>query len=368
MIPLFLRNHVLHILSGYKGDFPLSDYLKKYFRDQPKAGSRDRKMVSAAVYCFYRCAKGIAFSNPPEDLLLASAEAALSLIQADGVTDTSGVFSFDPGQNFPSAISFSSGITRKEWLRSMLHQPGLFLRIRNGRDRIEALLKQQNITFENVTENTISLPMGTNADALLPPKSFVVQDASSQKTGEYFAPKKGEHWWDVCAGAGGKSLLLADKFPGLSLTVSDKRNTILSNLTDRFRRYGLAVPQGVLVDAADTHDLAAKMSGRTFDHIICDVPCSGSGTWARTPENFYFFKPETIQDFHDLQVQIVTNATTYLKPCGTLIYITCSVFQSENEDVVNKLAEATGMSIRECKVINGIPLRADCMFVAVLEK
>ncbi len=114
--------------------------------------------------------------------------------------DINGLFSYD--------IELSSGITKNEWLASMLTQPDLFIRIRKDKGKIISLLNGAKIPFTFVTEHCISLPNGAKIDALLPEDCYAVQDASSQQTGTFFHPKKNELWYDCCSGAGGKSLLL----------------------------------------------------------------------------------------------------------------------------------------------------------------
>jgi 16S rRNA (cytosine967-C5)-methyltransferase len=119
---------------------------------------------------------------------------------------------------------------------------------------------------------------------------------------------------------------------------------------------------------ADATAVAARTGKELYDHIICDAPCSGSGTWARTPEQLYFWQPDKVHEFAALQLTIATNASKLLRPGGRLIYITCSVYQAENEGVVNALIAATGMRVLTQSLINGTTLKADSMYVAVLQK
>jgi 16S rRNA (cytosine967-C5)-methyltransferase len=117
---------------------------------------------------------------------------------------------------------------------------------------------------------------------------------------------------------------------------------------------------------ADVAQLRKALGNQRFDRIICDAPCSGSGTWARTPEQFYFFHPETLASFTALQTTIATNVASYLRPGGTLYYITCSVFVQENEAVTGAVCGKTGLQLVRSRLINGISMRADNMFIAEL--
>jgi len=365
-----MRQVLLHfdtIIRTYDGKLPLAHYLKNYYKQHPILGSRDRKMLTGFAFGWYRTAKGAAENVVKEQMQLWLTSGDWSTSQfADWFLQAGN--SFSHGALFPFATPLSPGITRDEWLRSMTTQPNLFIRIRKDRERIQALLKEAGIPFTAITETCLALPNGAKIETLLPPASYVVQDASSQQTGSWFHPAKKEKWYDCCSGAGGKSLLLKDKEPTVKLTVSDKRASILHNLQDRFRLYGHNLPEAIVTDVSDAGQLGKALGNERFDKIICDAPCSGSGTWARTPEQLYFFNPETLPSFAALQTTIATNVARYLNPGGSLYYITCSVFKQENEDVVNALVEKTNLTLHSAQIINGASIHADSMFIAELLK
>jgi len=382
----YIRQHIQAIITDYNGGVPLTHYLKNYFRLYPKLGSRDRKLLSEMAYSWYRCAKGwddeIAFDKKIEACLFLCTvqeklaknilpedwafSATLSITARLQTLKEQGLY-FDINKLFPYPIALSDGINREDWLHSMLQQPDLFLRIRKEKEQVIKLLHNANISFAFLNDNCIALPNGSAIDKLLPEDAYVVQDASSQETGRYFHPKAGEQWYDCCSGAGGKSLLLKDIEPQVQLTVSDKRDSILHNLKSRFKQYHHTLPASYNIDVADKQQLTKQLSAQQFDAIICDVPCSGSGTWARTPEQLYFFQQRIVDDISALQKKISSNVTSVLKPNGRLIYITCSVFKEENEQIINELTKSTGLEVEEMKLINGIPHRADSMFVTVLK-
>jgi 16S rRNA (cytosine967-C5)-methyltransferase len=110
------------------------------------------------------------------------------------------------------------------------------------------------------------------------------------------------------------------------------------------------------------------MGDRRFDGIICDVPCTGSGTWARTPESCYFFKTDSIAEYAQRQAAILRNAGTYLKENGKIIYITCSVFRAENEEVIESIAAEGALQIKSAELINGLSIGADALFAAELRR
>jgi 16S rRNA (cytosine967-C5)-methyltransferase len=345
---------------------PLAIFLKNYFRQQPKLGSRDRKVLSSMAYSWYRCEKGVSQGASVEDKVAKCLELCEQQILQMAIAPSQLAFELDA--LFPYEISISEGITRTAWLESMLRQPDMFIRIRKDVRRIEAILQQHSIPYKQISEKCIALPNGTKADAILPATDYVVQDASSQATGDHFEPKKQEQWWDCCCGAGGKSLLLKDLEPSVRLTVSDRRDSIIHNLKQRFKLYGHQLPMAIVTDIADAAAVKAALGNQLFDNIICDAPCSGSGTWARTPEQLYFFDPASINKFSTLQTAIAVNAAKHLKPGGKLFYITCSVFAQENDQVVAEVVRQTGLEVLSGKIINGISIHADSMYIAELQK
>lgn len=382
----YLRIHIHRIIESYKGTVPLAHYLKNYCRNYPQLGSRDRKLLAEMAYCFYRFSKGLndelELSKKLDACLflsenyLPSLEKLLpqewlpkpnSLQEKIAILNQHNIH-FISEKCSVFSIELSQGISLQEWKYSLLQQPKLFIRIRKNHQAILSMLLVNEFPFEQLTNDCIALPNAAAIDKLLPSADYVVQDASSQLTGNYFHPQPKENWWDVCSGAGGKSLLLKDLEPSVQLTVSDVRPSILHNLSKRFRLYSHVQPQKIVADFADYKALPKELSNKTFDNIICDVPCTGSGTWARTPEQVYFFDEKNILSFSERQGKILTNAASYLKATGRLIYITCSVFKEENEKVVLDVATKNNLEVVSMNLINGIPQKADCMFVTVLKK
>lgn len=365
----YLQQHINTITESYKGDLPLAHFLKNYFKQYPILGSRDRKILSGLLYSYYRAGHGFEGKAWFDELSRQwfSEPKKFSDFSLHQWINGHKQFSFDINGLFPYNVQLSDGIERNEWPISMLTQPELFIRIHKNKVRIVKLLNDAGIPYSFVTDTCLALPNGAKIDALLPADTYVVQDASSQRTGSYFKPKKGEQWYDCCAGAGGKSLLLMDAEPGVRLTVSDRRESIIHNLKQRFHLYGHKPPESIVVDVADKAQLDAALKNRKFDNIICDAPCSGSGTWARTPEQLYFFAPASVEEYSSLQRSIAGNVSRFLAPGGRLIYITCSIFRQENEDVVSSIENDTSLKNIDMQIINGTGIKADSMFVSVLQ-
>jgi 16S rRNA (cytosine967-C5)-methyltransferase len=383
----YIWHHIDKVINTYEGEMPLSRFLKSYFREHKKLGSRDRKIIAAMLYSWYRCSKALPAELSFEDKIrscLFICETNLPhllpflpegwreqkmqpIAQRIAFLETAGI-SFKALQLASFSANLSDGIAAGAWLQSMLYQPDLFIRIRRNKGKIEEILRKNELAYREVASDCLALPNGSAVDKVLEEEDYVVQDLSSQSTGKYFSPGKNELWWDCCCGAGGKSLLLKDMEPAVELTVSDKRAGILHNLSERFRKYHLRQPTQIVLDVTNADAVRQQLNGQQFDHIICDVPCTGSGTWARTPEQLYLFKDKTLRDYAQRQKVIAGNIFPYLKKGGTLYYITCSVFKEENEDVVQSVLAASDLQLESQQLINGIADKADCMFIAVLKR
>lgn len=379
-----LINHIENVIAAYKGHPPLAIFLKQYFRQHARLGSRDRKAIAEAVYIYYRFAAFIKGREiPPIEIVaggLALSGSSNTFLHKI-LTDVNKSVLPPDWLSVKESLTLSNGLSREEWLRSMLQQPDLFLRIRKNKEIVSRRLKQAGIPYELhhmpvLGESCMAVPNGSRIDQLLDEGDYVVQDRSSQYSLQaamrHIDPEifRRKHMltWDVCSGAGGKTLLFKDMFPSITLYATDVRESILHNLRMRVKNAGLKGVETICVNTAEAGGLEQKMPGKYFDFIICDVPCSGSGTWARTPEQFYFFDEAAIGDFSMLQLSIAANAAERLKPGGILCYITCSVFSQENELVAEQLAESKGLRLKHHQIINGIPYKADCMYIAMLER
>ena len=251
---------------------------------------------------------------------------------------------------------------------SFLRQPPVWIKIKPGKEaEISAELKSENIAFDKYSDQALSFENELKLTDLQSFKKgfFRIQDLSSQLISEYYHASEGETWWDCCAGAGGKSLALLEDNPGIKLYASDIRESILNNLHERHNQAG---NRNINIFAADLSQPIINQKLPEFDGIIVDAPCSGSGTWARNPENLYYFDAETINSYQSRQISILTNAFPFLKTGKPIIYITCSVFKAENEDVISSFAKDNEVNIEEQKYLEGYKNGAENMFICRMIK
>lgn len=144
--------------------------------------------------------------------------------------------------------------------------------------------------------------------------------------------------WDCCAAPGGKTLILARRLGGAEIVASDVSVKRLAQTEARLRRYAYA--EQVKFVAADAAD--AKTVKGSFDLILCDAPCSGTGTLAANPEIRHRVKVEELARQAERQRAILNGALQRLAPGGRLVYSTCSLEPEEGERVVEAVVGQDG--------------------------
>jgi 16S rRNA (cytosine967-C5)-methyltransferase len=375
-------NSAKEILSLYQGQEPFASFAKKYFSERKKIGSKDRKQITGLCYSFFRTGKLTEGLPDKEKLLvglfLCSNEPVEILHHLKPewnektglpVKQKLSLLNYHSSAVFPWKEELSDGIEYEKFCESFFIQPDLFLRIRPGNAE-QVLLKLNNIpaSYEFISPFNIRLPNNFKAEGHFElNKEVVVQDYSSQRVMEVLPvrPDGEDKVWDCCAGSGGKSIMAYDLNPKIQLTVSDVRESILANLKKRFKDAGIKKYNAFTGDMTKP-DINLSESG--FDLAICDVPCSGSGTWGRTPEQLYYFDAKKITRYAALQQRIVSNAVKQLKPGGHLLYITCSVFKKENEMMADFMKQELHLVPEKKEMLKGYDRKADTMFVALLRK
>lgn len=384
-------NTAVAILRLYNGDQPFAAFLKSFFSGNKKYGSKDRKQISHLCYSYFRLGKIFApvsgndewlryqilaglflTSRQPSEILAAlkpeweqkvtgTTNEKISLLQSEAI-DT-----FPPvTQIFPWKDALSEGIDDVAFSTSFLQQPDVFIRVRPGfEDATRHQLEWSSLEHRQLLNNCFALPGQVKLEELFHiNRQVVVQDYSSQQVGQLLQmipAQQGLKVWDCCAASGGKSILAKDILGAVELTVSDIRESILSNCRKRLLEAGVPIKNSFTADLTRAAPIPLK---DRFDLIICDAPCSGSGTWGRTPEQLYYFEEQKIEEFQQLQQQIVQNIIPYIQKGGYLLYITCSVFKMENEEVVRCISRL-GPECVQMQVFKGWPQKADTMFAAL---
>lgn len=228
-------------------------------------------------------------------------------------------------------------------LESFLKEKPTTIRIREylvEKETVLESLEKQKVTVEKAPyiENAYYLKHYDYLPALdaFRMGTIQVQDVSSMLVGDIAAPKEGDYVIDLCAAPGGKTLCIADKLKGTGRV--DARD-ISRSKTDLIREN--AIRQNflnVVVSEKDASQLDSD-SLEKADILIADVPCSGLGVMGRKTDIKYKMNQARIQELAGLQRQILEQASTYVKPGGTLIYSTCTITNEENLDNVKWFTE-----------------------------
>ncbi len=383
-------NTAVRILDSYKGTQPFSIFIKDFFRSEKKYGSKDRKQIGHFCYCFFRLGKAVPdlpteertvlgiflCSTAPNDALQQlrpgwNKQASLPVKEKIAATG----HSFSLEEIFPYKEQVSDGINLEELAIAHLKQPDLFLRLRPGQgERVEQKLQQAGIIYEKITTDCLQLSNGSKIEDIVQlNKEVVVQDLGSQRVGAFLQSIKEEintkqelNVWDCCAASGGKSIMAKDILGNIDLTVTDIRESILVNLRHRFEEAGIKKYQSLVADLSAETSLPVHI--KNYGLLIADLPCSGSGTWGRTPEQLYYFQEKKIAEYASLQKKILLSVIPAITKGGYLLYITCSVFRQENEAQVDFIQTRFPLQLKKMEVLPGYNEKADTLFAALFQR
>ena len=348
---------------------PVSEALKAWGLNNRFAGAGDRAAIGNLVYDALRRRASHAFamgSDSPRALVLAVAlrdwgETPESLSDAfAGDNHAPDPLTPDEIAGATADLSTAPPATRAdipEWLapsleracgsdwvaegQAMAGRPSLDLRVNALKAAPEKVLKSLARFSPQPTAIApfgVTMPAGPR-DARTPNVTtdegylkgwFEVQDQGSQVVSALANAHEGEQVLDLCAGAGGKTLALAANMGNSGqIFAYDSDRARLAPIYDRLKRNGVRNAQVRAPHPGALDDLAGKM-----DRVVVDAPCTGTGTWRRRPDTKWKLTPDLVAQRQAEQAALLVEAAHYLKPGGTLAYITCSILPEENDDQV----------------------------------
>ncbi len=333
------------IIAAARDDGAPADRLaSQYFRERRYIGSKDRRAVRDLVWQAIR-----AFGERPD-----SGRAAMLGLAAD---DAALEACFDGSRYGPAALQphdareavkplpdwvcprLSALVTPDEW-PAMLTRAPVDLRINRLKDGDVDLAGAESIAgFPDLLRLPTDTPL---ADHPAFQAGLVeVQDAGSQAIVMACAAQPGMTVLDLCAGAGGKTLALAAAMGGKGrLIAADTNRARLSQLGPRAERAGaIAIEQRLLDPGKEAEQLADLADA--CDIVLIDAPCSGSGTWRRSPEARWRMTPQNLARTTALQAMLLDLAAPLVKPGGALVYAVCSILAEEGA------GQAAAFSVRQ---------------------
>jgi 16S rRNA (cytosine967-C5)-methyltransferase len=330
------------IIAARDGGAAADTLIARYFKTRRYAGSKDRRAIRELVYRAIRRS-----GDPP-----ASGRAALVGLARN---DPALAECFDGSPHTPAPLASdepgSAASVLPAWLaeridpaehEALLERAPLDIRINRRRADIDsvasALPEAVPLRF---APNGLRLPEGTAIETSAPWRDGLIeiQDEGSQLIAAAARAGPGMIVLDLCAGAGGKTLALADDMgdpAGGRLIASDSDRARLARLAPRAERAGVAHIETRLLDPGREFAALADLEGRC-DVVLVDAPCSGTGTWRRNPEARWRLTPARLAKLAETQARLLDIAAQLIGPGGVLVYAVCSLLDEEGADQVSAL-------------------------------
>ncbi|MFU7528312.1 RsmB/NOP family class I SAM-dependent RNA methyltransferase [Qipengyuania sp. ASV99] len=324
---------------------PADRLISEYFRARRYAGSKDRRAVREMVYAAIRLCGPRPASGRAAMLALARQDAQIAPLFDGSPHGPPTIGDSEKPAKTGVAVSWivgrlaASGI-EKQAARALLDRAPLDI-------RVNALKAERSTIALPEPGEPLSAPSGLRFPAGTPVDQWdayrdgliEIQDHGSQWVCEAVGAQPGETIIDLCAGAGGKTLALAARLGNAATLIAadtDKRR--LGNLAPRAERAGAQIERTVLLDPGRELEALAPWLGAA-DRVLVDAPCSGSGTWRRNPESRWRLDRAELDRLSQLQDHVLDIGAQLVRPGGTLVFVTCSVFDAEGPERIAAFLE-----------------------------
>ncbi|MGQ0828430.1 MAG: RsmB/NOP family class I SAM-dependent RNA methyltransferase [Bacteroidota bacterium] len=345
-------------------------------KQNSKWGSRDRHFIAETIYGMVRWWRLLEITaeieNPKTEKEYWKLFAAWCVINEIGLPDWKDFFEIDKSkliENYSRTKSVrkyresipdwldelgSKELGEKVWekeLAELNKKAKVVLRVNTLKTTLEELqkkLSEQNVEVEmicnasplwgEIKRGALVLKKRQQLNQLNEYKQglFEIQDASSQLIAGFLQVQPGMTVIDACAGAGGKSLHIAAMMKNAGKIISmDVEERKLVELKKRADRAGASIIKTQLINPNTIHQLK-----NSADRLLLDVPCSGLGVLRRTPDAKWKLNPDFIDQVKRTQQEIIGNYSQMLKSGGIMVYATCSILPSENQDQMEKFLKS----------------------------
>lgn len=228
----------------------------------------------------------------------------------------------------------------EELMKALDGEPRLTLRpnwLKTTPEELARLLSEKGTEAEVCGNAVVCGSLDVGGDELYKRGMYTVQDRAAMAAVETLAPEPGDNVIDMCAAPGGKTTYMAELMKNTgTITAFDIHEHKIRLIEENAKRLGISIIKARAADAL-VNDRALS---ETADKILCDVPCSGLGILRRKPDIKWNRSPD--DSFREVQLGILSNAAGYLKPGGQLVYSTCTVERSENEEITDAFLERGG--------------------------
>lgn len=339
---------ILEILSEVLRDkYPADNILREYLRARKYIGAKDRRFISDTLWDIIRHRRRLSFdcgSENPRILLLTYLKDEDFDIIADG--SPYGLAPLGKEEklllNHLNTAVYPLDVENEcpQWLYQKINNPALCAAL-NGKASADVrvnLLSRQDVKEKLRKEGlffreTPYSPYGLRSEERVNLQNCIsyqngeieVQDESSQLGAILCEVKPHHKIIDYCCGGGGKSLMLGAILNNQGqISAHDKNPQRMKGLEERAARLGIK----------NIRKIPTLSATDKFDRFIIDAPCSGSGTWRRSPDAKYRLTPPQLDEIKTAQREILETAAAHISPHGRLIYMTCSVLPEENEEQI----------------------------------
>lgn len=383
----------------FKDKIPADSIINAYVRERKYIGSKDRRFITETVWKIIRNRRKLVFdagSNEPRRVLLTY------LQDEDFDLLCGGEYGLAPlskeekewlkrrnEEVYPAAVEAEcpdwlfDKVKDIHLLKALNEPASADLRLNKGsRARVIEQLQGEGLYFVPTPYSPIGIRSAerVNLNNCVAYKEGVieVQDEASQLAA-ILADVRPEHKIiDYCCGAGGKSLTMA--------FLMNRQGKIQIHDINRSRLEAVK-ERAVRLDVKNL-EIIKEVGDRDYDRFVVDAPCSGTGTWRRSPDAKYRLTPETLKELNKTQAELLEKAFNHIRRGGWVVYITCSILRDENEDIIeaflSRHADAAPVNLRhlwEDKLdgrypgqddfmlrMNPLLTRTDGFFVCILEK
>lgn len=362
------RSQLKHVVSALATVLPpkapADALLRGHFRAHRELGLRDRALIAETVYAVLRRLRSletIAGTREPRCLALVALVRLCGYSPRDltgAISDREAAWLSHAAHADLSVAPFAVRAELPDWiadhlaarlgedeamaLAQALNEPApLDLRVNTWLARRDEVLRE--LATDGIgAEATPFSPLGIRVRGkpalgehpLFLAGKIEVQDEGSQIVGLLVAPRRRQTVADFCAGAGGKTLLMAAAMHSqgqvYAFDVSENR---LAKFKPRLKRSGLTNVQTIRIDSERDPRLDRLL--QRFDRVLVDAPCSGLGTLRRNPDLKWRQTPRDLDELVAKQRAILASAARLVKPGGRLVYATCSLLVEENEAIVD---------------------------------
>lgn len=384
MTPSAQISAVIELLISIQKEFhlPADSVANRFFRQRRYIGGSDRRFISDQIWSVLRSYRKVEWwlkriGSPINPRMIIAAH---TMLTGSSLQSLKSVFSGEKYAPLPlssNEILFLKNLENKEFLSihmpkavkyeipdwvypffekqlgdridveltALLEPAHLDLRvntIKTTLEDVEKKLSEQKFNFERMKLSPWGLRLKGRQSITLSDlftQGYVeIQDEGSQLIAIMTGVTSHMRVLDYCAGAGGKTLAMAMMMVNKGNIIASDVSTIRLNAAQkRFKRAGVFNIQTHLF-AEDAKWIKRRLE--SFDRVLVDAPCSGTGTWRRNPDARLSFKKKDLDELIIKQAQILNSASKMVKKGGRLLYATCSLLQQENQDQINQFLEA----------------------------